>query len=108
MRRAEALVPELTAGVDRALDGCDGLLTATTLSPAPPFSAFDKGAGWTPMRTLPFNVTGHPALSVPAGFADDLPVGLQIVGRRGDEAGIIRVAAAFEAATDHGAQRPTL
>ena len=101
MRAARALVPALTEGVTRALHGCDAIITATTLTPAPPFAAFDKGAVWTPMRTLPFNVTGHPALSVPAGFAGGLPVGLQIIGRHHDEAGILRIAAAFEAATDH-------
>ena len=103
LNAAVSLVPGLVAGVNRALTECDALLTATTLTPAPPFSAFDKGAVWTPMRTLPFNVTGHPALSVPAGFAGGLPVGLQIIGRHGDEAGILRIAAAFEGATDHGA-----
>ena len=100
---AEALVAALTEGMSRAMDGCAALLTAATLTPAPPFAAFDQGAVWTPMRTLPFNVTGHPALSVPAGFADGLPLGLQIVGRHGDEAGICQVAAAFERGTDHGA-----
>ena len=50
-------------------------------------------AGWTPMRTLPFNVTGHPALSVPAGFVDGLPVGLQIIGPAGSEALICRIGA---------------
>ena len=100
---AVALLPSLTSGVDQALNGCDVLITAVTLTAAPPFAAFDKGAVWTPMRTLPFNVTGHPALSVPAGFIGRLPVGLQVIGRHGDEAGILRVAAAFEAATDHGA-----
>ena len=108
LARARALVPALAAGVDRALGACDAILTATTLTTAPPFAAFDKGAVWTPMRTLPFNVTGHPAMSVPAGFVDGLPVGLQIVGRHGDEAMVCRVGAAFEAATDHAAQRPPL
>ncbi|MGQ0567319.1 MAG: amidase [Gemmobacter sp.] len=98
---AQGLVPGLTAAVDAVLGPCDAIVTATTLTPAPPFAAFDRGAVWTPMRTLPFNVTGHPALSVPCGFAGGLPVGMQVIGRHGDEAGILRVAAAFEAATDH-------
>ena len=105
LARRQALA--LRAGIDAALDRCDVLVMPTTLTPAPPFSAFAAGAAvWTPMRTLPFNVTGHPALSVPMGFADGLPLGLQIVGRHGDEATVLRVGAAFEAATDHGVQRP--
>ncbi len=108
LARARALLPGLRAEVDARLASCDALLTATTLTPAPPVSAFAKGAAWTPMRTLPFNVTGHPAISVPAGFADGLPVGLQVIGRHGDEATVAQVAAAFERATGHGALRPGL
>jgi aspartyl-tRNA(Asn)/glutamyl-tRNA(Gln) amidotransferase subunit A len=53
---------------------------------------------WIPF-TYPFNMTGQPACSVPAGFtADKLPVGLQIVGRRFDDATVLRAAAAFEKA----------
>ncbi|MGD0050379.1 MAG: amidase [Vulcanimicrobiaceae bacterium] len=52
-------------------------------------------------------VTGHPAISVPAGFTPDgLPVGIQIVGRHRDELGLLRIAAAFEAATRVGERRP--
>ena len=53
--------------------------------------------GWC--LTYPFNFTGHPAASVPAGVtADGLPIGLQIVGRRFDDAGVLAASAAFERA----------
>ena len=53
---------------------------------------------WIPF-TYPFNMTGQPACSVPAGFtADKLPVGLQIVGRRFDDVTVLRAAHAFERA----------
>ena len=52
-------------------------------------------------------VTGHPAISVPAGFTTDgLPVGVQIVGRFGDDLGVLQLAHAFEQATRFGARRP--
>jgi len=51
-------------------------------------------------------VTGHPALSVPAGFtAEGLPVGVQIVGRHQDDRGVLELAYAFEQATGVGRQR---
>jgi aspartyl-tRNA(Asn)/glutamyl-tRNA(Gln) amidotransferase subunit A len=50
-----------------------------------------------PSPTRPFNVSGHPALTVPCGFgADGLPLGLQLVGRAFDEATLLRAAYAFE------------
>jgi amidase len=52
-------------------------------------------------------VTGLPAISVPAGFtADGLPIGLQIVGRRGADLDLLKIAHAFEQATRYGERRP--
>ena len=57
----------------------------------------------------PFNVTGHPALQVPAGFtAEGLPVGMQLAGARFDEATILGIGAASEAATGWHRRRPAL
>ena len=54
-------------------------------------------------------ITGHPAISVPAGFTGDpvpLPVGLQIVGRYRDDFGVLQLAHAFEGSTQHWKCRP--
>jgi len=52
-------------------------------------------------------VTGHPAISVPCGFTSDgLPVGVQIVGRRHNDLGVLRLARAFEEATQTWRRRP--
>lgn len=100
-RRAGTLLGDQ---VDAALCDVDAIIMPTTLTTAPAFADFAGGtAKWTPMCTLPFNMTGHPALSVPMGFADGLPLGLQIVGRPHDEATVLRIGEAFEMSTDHGA-----
>jgi aspartyl-tRNA(Asn)/glutamyl-tRNA(Gln) amidotransferase subunit A len=58
----------------------------------------DVRANWYPW-TMPFNMTGHPAVSLPCGFgADGLPVGLQVVGRFRGEAELLRLSALYEAA----------
>jgi aspartyl-tRNA(Asn)/glutamyl-tRNA(Gln) amidotransferase subunit A len=55
-------------------------------------------ANWFPW-TMPFNMTGHPAVSIPCGFgADGLPIGLQLVGRFRSDAELLRICALFEAA----------
>ena len=97
----------LSAAMLAAMQGFDLILTATTLSPALPFSAFDgEKAVWTPMRTIAFNLTGQPAISLPIGFDSGLPLGMQLVGRNGDEDLICAAAHAYEQATDHSCQRP--
>jgi len=90
---------ELSAAVNGVLAQCDGLITATGISPAPRFDAFGRDATrWTAMLTIPFNVTGHPALALPIGFsADGLPLGMEIVGRLFDEPTVLRIGAAYEA-----------
>jgi amidase len=62
------------------------------------------------MKTCYFiTVTGHPAISVPAGFSrEGLPVGLQIVGRHRDDFGVLQLAHAFESQTQYWKRRPPL
>jgi len=59
--------------------------------------------------TAPFDFTGSPTISVPCGFtASGLPLSLQIVGRHGDEATVVRAGHAFEQTTDWHRRRPTV
>ncbi len=65
-----------------------------------------KWVNWTPF-TYPFNLTQQPAASVPCGFTKSgLPVGLNVVGKMFDDAMVMKVCAAYEAATDFCLQRP--
>ena len=93
----------------------DLLLTPTTSVPALPVSRLNPEGwpqhawDWFPWASFsyPFNFTGQPAATVPAGFAaNNLPVGLQIVGRRFDEVTVLQAAAAFEQARPWAAKRP--
>jgi aspartyl-tRNA(Asn)/glutamyl-tRNA(Gln) amidotransferase subunit A len=63
---------------------------------------------WYPY-TLPFNMTGNPAISIPCGWArDGLPVGLQLIGRPGEDCLLLRAAALFERARPWAHRRPPL
>jgi aspartyl-tRNA(Asn)/glutamyl-tRNA(Gln) amidotransferase subunit A len=58
--------------------------------------------------TIPANLAGIPAISVPCGMAEGLPIGLQIIGKALDESTVLRVAHAFEQSTEHHKRRPKL
>jgi aspartyl-tRNA(Asn)/glutamyl-tRNA(Gln) amidotransferase subunit A len=58
--------------------------------------------------TVPANLTGYPALSVPCGFYDGLPIGLQVMGKPFDEEKILQVAYTYEQNTDHHLHKPSL
>ena len=98
----------------RFFEKFDLLLTPTVCVPAFPLGVVGPDSvngqpaahlGWS--LCYPFNWTGQPAITVPAGWTDDgLPVGLQIVGRRFEDETVLRAAAAFEAARKWSDKRP--
>jgi len=57
-------------------------------------------------KTRPFNATGRPAMNVPCGMSNGLPIGMMLIGRRGDDATVLRVADAFRREI-FDAQQPT-
>lgn len=94
----------LRAAYDQALTRFDVLVTPTTPQTARPLPDPAHGPGASiqasiemSANTTPFNTTHHPALSVPCGTLDGLPVGLQLVGRHFEEATLYRVGQAVEA-----------
>ena len=100
---------ELCVEMAAALDGVDILVSANATGPAP---RIDSVGTWGVFErasyTAPYNVTGLPALSLPIGFEDGLPLAFQIAGRPFDEAATMRAAYAFEQGTDFHLTRPAL
>ena len=93
--------------MDDLMESYDLLLTPTMAVPAFPVGQFPKViAGrevhprWDYLPFTPvFNLSGQPAASIPCGFsADGMPIGLHIIGRRGEETTVLRASAAFEEA----------
>lgn len=101
--KAQNLSPMLAAAYDAALVDVDVLvmptlpITARELpsADAPREEVVARALEMIP-NTCAFDVTGHPALSVPAGLVDGLPAGMMIVGRQFDDATVLKVGSAFE------------
>jgi len=86
---------------------------AGPVTPTPAFKIGEKTADPYAMYlndvfTLPVNIAGLPGISIPCGFVDGLPVGLQIVGKPFDEATVLRAAYAYEHAAGWSTTHPTL
>jgi amidase len=105
--KALNITRRLTAAYDNALKDFDLLLMPTTPMKATPLPGPDASREEYVQRALemisntaPFDLTHHPAMSLPCGMVDGLPVGLMLVGRHFDEPTIYRAAYAFEQSGD--------
>lgn len=107
LARARQAGKAFRSEVDRLLVHNDVIVTVGALSTALLAVPFEKEAVWTPMRTIGFNVSGHPVLALPVGFHENLPIGMQIAGRHHDEGTIMRIGHAFERNTGHAMLRPS-
>ena len=96
--------------VDRAMDGVDALVLPSLAIPAPPIGAVTMPVKGGPeaVRTLmlrctqPFNLSGHPAISIPCGHAHGgLPIGFQLAGHHGQTPALVQAALAVERAIAH-------
>lgn len=101
--KSQNLRRKLTAAYDRALEDHDVIAMPTVPHTAHPIEEdvsvleiVEKGLTMI-QNTAPFDISGHPAITVPCGMSDGLPVGLMFVGERFDDASVLRAAKAFEA-----------
>ncbi len=86
------------------------------VAPTSPTTAFKIGERtedllamyMTDVCTLPVNLAGLPGISIPCGFKDGLPIGLQLIGRQFDDGRLLQAAYAFEQNTDFHQRRPQL
>ncbi|MDO8724891.1 MAG: Asp-tRNA(Asn)/Glu-tRNA(Gln) amidotransferase subunit GatA [Candidatus Methanoperedens sp.] len=94
---------------ERAFKDVDVLITPTM--PYPAFRLGEKiddpmSLYLADVDTVPINLAGVPSISIPCGFSDGLPVGMQIIGKHFDEAAILRTAYTFEENTNFHSARP--
>ena len=109
-RKAQKVRTVIAEEFDRVFERVDALVCPTS-----PTVAFPQGARSDPLAmylcdvlTIPVNLAGLPGISVPCGFSEGLPVGLQVIGPRFQDARVLRVAHAYEQAAGFTAQRSPL
>jgi aspartyl-tRNA(Asn)/glutamyl-tRNA(Gln) amidotransferase subunit A len=108
--------PLFQRSIGEAFEDIDVLATPGTTTVAPLLEDMLADVGtervdWLSVATrtsLPFDLSGQPAMCIPCGLVDSLPVSLQLIGRPHDEAGVFRVGAAFQRETNHHLARPPL
>lgn len=109
--KAQKVRTLIKAEFDAAFERCDVIASPT--SPSVAFKIGSRTADPLAMYlsdvfTIPASMAGIPAVSVPCGFSDGLPVGMQLIGRAFDEATILRAAHAYERSTEWHTRRPEL
>lgn len=109
-KRAQQVRTLIRQDFNKAFESFDVLLTPTSPSPA-----FKIGEKADPLEmkladicTVPINMAGLPSVSVPCGFVNGLPIGLQLIGKPYDEETMLRVAHSYEQATTWHKERPVL
>ncbi len=110
-KKAQKVRTLIKQDFENVFEKYDVIIGPTT--PTPAFKIGEKTSDPLTMYandilTIPVNLAGVPGISIPCGFVNGLPVGLQIIGKHFDESTIYRVAHAFEQATDYHKQKPTL
>jgi aspartyl-tRNA(Asn)/glutamyl-tRNA(Gln) amidotransferase subunit A len=109
VQRAQRLRAQIGHEVDALLGRVDALIFPGQAAPALRFEEFPS-TGFAPASiryTAPWNLLGLPAVVVPSGFTrEGLPVSIQLVGRRFDDATVLRIARAYERVTDWHRRRP--
>ncbi len=95
---------------DAAFEQCDAIVSATSPTVAFPLGAKTQdplAMYLNDVLTIPADLAGVPGVSVPCGFSEGLPVGLQVIGPSWREDIVLRVAAAYESLNDWGSRVPT-
>ncbi len=109
--KAQQVRTLLRRDFDKAFEECDVLITPT--APTTSFEVGERADDPFQMKlsdvcTIPVNLAGIPAMSVPCGFSNGLPIGMQLMARAFAEETIFRAAYTFEQSTDYHTARPAL